>query len=94
MVDQAEAKLREALDGDHLERSLRARLFILSHSHATRERGWRRHGDDGRYDAPPAVPAPTVVIWAGDSPGYHPPLPYAGGTRAAGFGFGVASVIR
>jgi hypothetical protein len=69
LVDEAEAKLRKALRGDHLERSLRASLFILSHGSAARERGWGRHGGarDGSYDAPAA--APTVVIWAGDSVG-------------------------
>jgi hypothetical protein len=39
MVDKAEEKLLAALDGDHAERSLRASLFILSHSAAARERG-------------------------------------------------------
>jgi hypothetical protein len=70
MVDKAEEKLREALDGDHRERSLRASLFILSHSPAARERGWSRHGGGYDIDPPPAA-APTVVIWAGDSLGYR-----------------------
>jgi hypothetical protein len=38
LVDKAEQKLTEALDGDHAERSLRAAMFVLSHSDAARER--------------------------------------------------------
>ena len=75
-VDKAEAKLLEALDGDHVERSLRASLFILSHSAAARERGWARHGGGtGDLYSPPPAATPTVVIWAGDAPGYRPLAP-------------------
>jgi hypothetical protein len=73
LVDKAETKLLEALDGDHAERALRASLFILSHSAAARERGWCRHSGVGYDDLPAA--APTVVIWAGDAPGYRPLSP-------------------
>jgi hypothetical protein len=68
IVDKAESKLLEALYGDHVERSLRAALFILSHSSAARERGWGRHGGEFRDD-PPAPLAPQIVIWAGDMRG-------------------------
>jgi hypothetical protein len=72
-IDKAERKLSEALDGDHKDRALAAAFFILRRSDAARERGWSRHGGgyDGVYDTRPAA-APTVVIWAGDSPGYRP----------------------
>ena len=76
MVDHAESRLRAALYGDHPERSLRASLFILSHSSAAQDRGWGRHGGGYDIDPPPAA-APTVVIWAGDATGYRPPLPGA-----------------
>ena len=67
MVDKAEEKLIAALDGDHPERSLRASLFILSHSAAARERGWGRHGGDSDYLYSPPAAAPVVVIWQGDA---------------------------
>jgi hypothetical protein len=85
LVDKAEAKLLEALDGDHRERSLRASLFILSHSPAARERGWSRHGGvdaSGLYSRPPAA-APRLVIWASDaSAGYRPLAPNVPEARA------------
>ncbi len=84
LVDKAESKLLEALDGDHAERALRASLFILSHSAAARERGWSRHAGsdyDDLYPRPAA--APTVVIWAGDAPGYRPLSPGVPEARAA-----------
>jgi hypothetical protein len=74
LVDRAEARVREALDGDHAERSLRAAMFILSHSAPARERGWGPHGG-GRYDAPPTAGA-VIVQWAGGMPsGYRPASP-------------------
>jgi hypothetical protein len=76
LVDKAESKLRAALDGDHPDRALAAATFILSHHRAARERGWNRHGGGYDMDPPPGA-APTVVIWAGDSLGYRPPLPAA-----------------
>jgi hypothetical protein len=77
LVDKAESKLREALCGDHAERSLRAATFILAHSAAARERGWSRHApagsfSDALYPSSPAAPSPTVVLWAGDAGGYRP----------------------
>jgi hypothetical protein len=76
LVDKAEEKLLKALDGDHAERSLRASLFILSHSSVARERGWSRHGDHhDLYSRPPSAAVPTVVIWAADAPGYRPLAP-------------------
>jgi hypothetical protein len=73
MIDKAEERLREALYGDHPERSLRAATFILSHSRAARERGWGR-SSAGLYDDP--RPSVTIVArWEGDPPGYQPPLP-------------------
>jgi hypothetical protein len=76
--------LLKALDGDHADRALRASLFILSHSAAARERGWCRHACVGYDDLyPPPAAAPTVVIWAGDMPGYRPPLPAAPEARAS-----------
>ena len=83
MIDKAESKLREALDGDHAERSLRAALFILSHNDVARERGWGRHGGGDRYDAPPPAAAPTAVIWGDGSRIYRPPLPSAPEARRA-----------
>jgi hypothetical protein len=77
MVDKAESKLLEALDGDHQERALRASLFILSHSAAARERGWCRASGDSGYDYSPPAAAPTVVIWQGDTAGYRPLSPSA-----------------
>jgi hypothetical protein len=85
MVDKAEEKLRQALDGDHAERSLRASLFILSRSPAARERGWSRHSDpsDGLYSRPPPA-LPTLVIWASEgSGGYRPLAPNVPEARAA-----------
>jgi hypothetical protein len=82
MVDKAEEKLRAALYGDHPERSLRAATFVLSHSAAARDRGWYRAGSGYDVNPPPAA-APTVVIWAGDAPGYFPPLPAAPEARAS-----------
>ncbi len=78
LVDRAEAKLNEALDGDHKDRALSAAMFILRHHRAAAVRGWSQHGgSDDVYDPPPAA-APTVVIWAGDMPaGYKPGLPDA-----------------
>jgi hypothetical protein len=73
LVDKAEENLLKALDGDHADRALRASLFILSHSAAARERGWCRHSGVG-YDDPPTA-APTLVLWAGDAPGYRPLSP-------------------
>jgi hypothetical protein len=84
LVDRAESKLRQALDGDHAERSLRAATFILSHSSAARERGWGRHG--GGYDdvySPSPAAAPVVVIWGDGSPVYRSPLPSVPEARAA-----------
>ena len=76
MVDKAESKLLEALDGDHPERSLRASLFILSHSSAARGRGWCRHGDDSDYLYSPPAAGPITVIWQGDAAlGYRSPAP-------------------
>jgi hypothetical protein len=64
LVDKAEEKLREALDGDHRERSLRAATFILSHSAAAREQGWG--GSFGGYGDDPLPPcAPQIVVWEG-----------------------------
>jgi hypothetical protein len=84
LVDKAEEKLIAALDGDHPERSLRASLFILSHSSAARERGWGRHGGDSGYDySPPAAAAPVAVIWQGDAAGYRPLSPAAPEARAS-----------
>jgi hypothetical protein len=83
LVDKAESKLLEALDGDHPERSLRASLFILSHSAAARERGWCRHGGCF-YDADPPPAATINVYWAGDMPpGYRSPTPSIPEARAA-----------
>ena len=79
MVDQAESKLREALDSDNLERSLRAATFVLSHSRAARERGWGRSA--GSCDADSPQQTTIVVRWDGDSPGYRPPLRAAPGAR-------------
>ena len=76
LVDRAEARLVEALDGDHKDRAQAAATYILSHFSVARERGWSRHGGGYDMDPPPAA-APTVVIWAGDSLGYRPPLPAA-----------------
>ena len=78
-VDKAEEKLLEALEGDHVERSFRASLFILSHSAAARERGWSRHGDGLSPSTAPPSASPTVVIWAGGAvpPGYRPLPPEA-----------------
>jgi hypothetical protein len=75
LVDKAEEKLLEALDGDHPERSLRAATFILSHSAAAREQGWG--GSFGGYGDDPLPPcAPQIVVWEGDMPsGYSPPPP-------------------
>jgi hypothetical protein len=70
IVDRAQARLIEALNGEHPERRLRAALFVLSHSAAARERGWCRGSSDIYAADPP--PAPTVAIWAGDLPGYRP----------------------
>jgi hypothetical protein len=83
MIDKAERKLLEALDGDHAERSLRAALFILSHNDVARERGWCRHRGGDRYDAPSPAAAPTVVIWGDGSRIYRPPLPSAPEARRA-----------
>jgi hypothetical protein len=85
MVDRAESKLLEALDGDHPERSLRASLFILSHSSAARERGWGRFSNFARsfYDADLHPPPTVIVRWEGDMPpGYRPPLPAVPEERA------------
>jgi hypothetical protein len=78
-VDKAEEKLLAALDGDHVERSLRASFFILSHSAAARERGWSRHSDGLSPSTAPPSASPTVVIWAGGAvpPGYRPLPPEA-----------------
>jgi hypothetical protein len=74
LVDRAEARIREALDGDHKDRALAAATYILSHFSAARDRGWSRHGGAGSYDlySPPPAAVPTVVMWAGDSLGYRP----------------------
>ena len=85
LIDKAEENLLKALDGDHAERALRASLFILSHNAAARERGWSRHAGsdyDDLYPRPAA--APTVVIWAGDAPGYRPLSPGVPEARASG----------
>jgi hypothetical protein len=72
LVDKAESKLRQALDSDHKERSLRAATFILSHSAVARAGGWGRHGGaSGDFASP--LPA-AVMIWTGELPGYRPPL--------------------
>jgi hypothetical protein len=84
LVDRAEAKLREALDGDHADRALAAATYILSHSSAARERGWCRAGG-GRdaWESPP--PAATVIVqWASEgSAGYRPLAPNVPEARAA-----------
>ena len=67
--------IMDALRDDHPERSLRASLFILSHSPVARERGWCRHGGDSGYDYSPPPAAALSVVWAGDMPGYSPPAP-------------------
>jgi hypothetical protein len=87
LVDRAEAKLVEALDGDHPDRALSAATYILSHFSVARERGWSRHGGvDGSHDLysrPPAA-APTLVIWASEgSAGYRPLAPNVPEARAA-----------
>ena len=52
LVDRAEERVREALDGANPDRALSAATFILSHHRAARERGW---------SAPPAATAPTTI---------------------------------
>jgi hypothetical protein len=92
LVDRAESKLREALDGDYPERSLRAATFILSHSSAARQRGWCRHsGRDGDIYSPPPAAAPLTVIWAGDAPGYRPSAPNVPEARLASASSGPAT---
>jgi hypothetical protein len=83
MIDKAEENLRKALRGDHPERSLRASLFILSHSPVARERGWGRHGGDSGYDYSPPPAAALTVVWQGDSLGYRPLSPAAPEARAS-----------
>jgi hypothetical protein len=78
LVDRAEERIQEALDGDHPDRALSAATFILSHHRAARERGWRRSSSAGSsYDAYNDDPPPQTikVCWLGDSHGYQPVLP-------------------
>jgi hypothetical protein len=75
LIDRAESKLSEALDGDHPDRALSAATFILSHHRAARERGWQRAGGDSACDYSP--PQTIKVCWLGDSHGYQPALPAA-----------------
>ena len=84
LVDRAEERIREALDGDHPDRALSAATFILSHHRAARERGWSRSSSAGSsYDAYNDDPPPQTIkiCWLGDSHGYPPPLPAAPGER-------------
>jgi peptidoglycan/xylan/chitin deacetylase (PgdA/CDA1 family) len=75
LIDRAEERIQEALDGDHPDRALSAATFILSHHRAARERGWQRAGGDSACDYSP--PQTIKVCWLGDSHGYPPPLPAA-----------------
>ena len=80
LIDRAEERVREALDGDHPERALQASIYVLSHHRVARERGWSRSSAagssyDARADDPP--PATIKVCWLGDAPGYPMPLPAA-----------------
>ena len=79
LVDRAEERVREALDGANPDRALSAATFILSHHRAARERGWQRAGGDSACDYSP--PQTIKVCWLGDSHGYPPPLPAAPGER-------------
>jgi hypothetical protein len=73
LVDRAEERIQEALDGDDPDRALSAAMFILSHHRAARERGWGRSSYAGSsYDDPP--PRTIKVCWLGDSHGYEPAL--------------------
>jgi hypothetical protein len=68
LIDRAEERIQEALDGDHPDRALSAATFILSHHRAARERGWGRSSYAGSsYDDPP--PQTIKVCWLGDSHG-------------------------
>jgi hypothetical protein len=92
LVDKAEEKLIAALDGDHPERSLRASLFILSHSAVARERGWGCAGGDSDYLYSPPAAVPVVVIWQGDAAGYRPLSPAAPEARASSSSLSVDSL--
>jgi hypothetical protein len=91
-IDKAEAKLREALDGDHKDRALAAAFFILRHSAAARERGWSRAGS-GRDAWEPPPPAATVLVqWASEtSGGYRPLAPNVPEARLASSSSGLAA---
>jgi hypothetical protein len=71
LVDLAESKLREALDGDHPDRALAAATYILSHSSAAPERGWGPGGYAAYADDPPQR---VEVCWVGDLPKYQATL--------------------
>jgi hypothetical protein len=78
LIDRAEERVREALDGDHPERALQASIYVLSHHRVARERGWGRSSAPGSsYDAHADDPPPVKVCWLGDAPGYSMPLPAA-----------------
>jgi hypothetical protein len=74
LVDRADERVREALDGDHPDRALQASIYVLTHHRAARERGWSRSSAAGSDDPPPAI---IKVCWLGDAPGYPNPLPAA-----------------
>ena len=73
LIDRAETKVREALDGDHKDRALAAAFFVLRHSAAARDRGWSRAGG-GDAGEPPPPTAPVIVQWAGGTTGGYRPL--------------------
>jgi hypothetical protein len=84
LVDRAEENVRRAVHDDaHPDRALQASIYVLSHHRAARERGWSRFsGGDRDGWAADLPPPPTVVVWAGDMPGYRAPPPAAPEARA------------
>jgi hypothetical protein len=85
LVDRAEENVRRAVHDDaHPDRALQASIYVLSHHRAARERGWSRSSACDRDSwAANLPPPPTVVVWAGDLPGYQSLSPAAPEARAS-----------